>query len=265
LPYVIVDAHKALFWAEVIENLTVREDLMLRAGGEIGWAMRTDTPQFATLVNEFVPSIRRGSVVGNILKKRYLKDNPWVKNPAATEDRKRFEASVHLFQAYGDRYGFDWLMLAAQAYQESRINQSARSPSGAVGIMQLLPTTAADPVVGIPDISTPENNIHAGAKYLRVLKDRYLDDPKINDLYRTLLALAAYNTGPGNLIKIRKNAVEMGLDPNRWFGNVEIATAKLIGRETVTYVSNIAKYYYAYQLITEAEKEKKDARKSLRN
>lgn len=263
LPYVIVDSHKAMFWADVIENLTVREDLILRAGGEIGWAMRKDTPQLAALVNEFVPSIRRGSVVGNILLKRYLKDNPWVKNPAATEDRKRFEASIHLFQAFGDRYGFDWMMLAAQAYQESRIDQSAQSPAGALGIMQMLPTTAADPVVGIPNISTPENNIHAGAKYLRVLKDRYLDDPEIDDLNRTLLAFAAYNAGPGNLNKIRMHAVEMGLDPNRWFGNVELAAAKLIGRETVAYVSNIAKYYYAYHLITEAEQERMQAFEAL--
>ncbi len=265
LPYVIVDAHKAMFWADVIENLTVREDLTLRTGGEIGWAMRKDTPQLAALVDEFVPGIQRGSTVGNILLKRYLKNNPWVKNPAATEDRKRFEASIHLFQKYGDRYGFDWLMLAAQAFQESRIDQSVRSPAGAIGIMQMLPATAADPVVGIPDISTPENNIHAGAKYLRVLKDQYLDDPDINDLNRTLLAFAAYNAGPGNLNKIRKLTLEMDLDPNRWFGHSELAAAKLIGRETVAYVSNIAKYYFAYHLIIETEHEREEALKDLKD
>src|SRR3546814_4263067 len=69
---------------------------------------------------------------------------------------------VVLFQEYGDRYGFDWLMVGAQGYQESKLDQSARSKAGAIGIMQLLPSTAVDPNVGIPDITTERNNIHAG-------------------------------------------------------------------------------------------------------
>jgi len=264
LPYAIVDAHKALFWVDVIEGLTVREDLVLREGGEIAWAMRKETPELAAMVNSFVPEMRAGSATGNTLLKRYLRDNRWVKNPAASEDRKRFESVAHIFEQYGEQYGFDWLMVAAQGYQESRIDQNARSPAGALGIMQLLPTTAADTVVGIPDISTPENNIHAGVKYLRVLQDRYLNDPEIDDLNRTLLAFAAYNAGPGNLNKMRKRAVEMGLDPNRWFGHVELAAAKVIGRETVVYVSNIAKYYFAFSLLREAREEQEKAREALR-
>ncbi|SDB53259.1 Membrane-bound lytic murein transglycosylase MltF [Desulfonatronum thiosulfatophilum] len=261
LPYAIVDTHKAAFWADVIDGLTVREDLTFRAGAELGWAMRTESPELAALVNAFVPQIRAGSAAGNMLLRRYLRQNPWVRNPSATEDQRRFEHTSHLFQKYGERYGFDWLMLAAQGYQESRIDQSARSPAGALGIMQLLPTTAADPVVGIPDISNAKNNIHAGARYLRHLKDRYLNDPEIDDLNRTLLAFAGYNAGPGNLVKIRGRATAMGLDPNRWFGNVELAAAKVIGRETVVYVGNIAKYHYAYRLITEAAEEYEESRR----
>ena len=263
LPYAIVDSHKADFWADVIEGLTVREDLVLREGAEIAWAMRKGTPELAAMVNTFVPEMRMGSASGNTLLKRYLRDNRWVKNPGASEDRKRFEAVAEIFREYGEQYGFDWLMVAAQGYQESRIDQSARSPAGALGIMQLLPTTAADTVVGIPDISTPENNIHAGVKYLRVLQDRYLNDPEIDNLNRTLLAFAAYNAGPGNLNKMRKRAVEMGLDPNQWFGHVELAAAKVIGRETVVYVSNIAKYYFAFSLLRESREEQERAREEL--
>lgn len=263
LPYAIVDSHKADFWAEVIDGLTVREDLVLREGAEIAWAMRKGTPELAAMVNTFVPEMRMGSASGNTLLKRYLRDNRWVKNPGASEDRKRFEAVAEIFREYGEQYGFDWLMVAAQGYQESRIDQSARSPAGALGIMQLLPTTAADTVVGIPDISTPENNIHAGVKYLRVLQDRYLNDPEIDNLNRTLLAFAAYNAGPGNLNKMRKRAVEMGLDPNQWFGHVELAAAKVIGRETVVYVSNIAKYYFAFSLLRESREEQERAREEL--
>ena len=263
LPYAIVDAHKAEFWADVIEGLTVREDLVLREGGEIAWALRKGTPELAAMVNAFVPEMRVGSLVGNTLLKRYLRDNRWVKNPGASEDRERFESVAPIFERYGEQYGFDWLMLAAQGYQESRIDQNARSPAGALGIMQLLPTTAADTVVGIPDISTAENNIHAGVKYLRVLQERYLDDAEIDDLNRTLLAFAAYNAGPGNLNKMRKLAAEMGLDPNRWFGHVELAAAKVIGRETVVYVSNIAKYYFAFSLLREVREEQEKAREGL--
>lgn len=263
LPYAIVDAHKATFWADVIEGLTVREDLVLHEGGEVAWALRKGTPELAAQVNAFMPQMRLGSASGNTLLKRYLRDNRWVKNPGTSEDNKRFEAVAHLFEQYGEQYGFDWLMLAAQGYQESRIDQNARSPAGALGIMQLLPTTAADGVVGIPDISTAENNIHAGVKYLRVLQDRYLGDAEIDNLNRTLLSFAAYNAGPGSLNKMRKRTIEMGLDPNRWFGNVELAAAKVIGRETVVYVSNIAKYYFAFRLIREAREELEKARDKL--
>ena len=260
LEYAIVDAHKALFWVNVLEALSVREDLVLREGGQIAWAIRKEAPQLAALVNAFVPEMRSGSAAGNTLLKRYLRDNRWVKNPGASEDRRRFDAVVHLFQQFGDQYGFDWLMLAAQGYQESRIDQSARSPAGAIGIMQLLPSTAADDSVGIPDISTAKNNIHAGVKYLRLLQDRYLDDPEIDELNRKMLAFAAYNAGPGNLHKMRTRAREMGLNPNRWFGHVELAAAKIIGREPVVYVSNIAKYFLAFTLITEVREEREKAR-----
>ncbi|AHE98343.1 transglycosylase [Thioalkalivibrio paradoxus ARh 1] len=263
LPYAIVDEHKARFWADVIDGLTLREDLALREGAAIAWALRKNTSELQALVDRFVPDVKAGSLTGNILLKRYLRDNPWVRNPGATVDRKRFEAVMHLFQEYAGRYGFDWLLVAAQAYQESRIDQTARSPAGAIGIMQLLPSTAADPAVGIPDISTEESNIHAGTRYLRVLVDQYLADPELDDLNRTLLAFAAYNAGPGNLNRIRNRAAEMDLDPNRWFGHAELAAAKLIGRETVTYVSNIAKYYFAFRLIAERIEERERARQAV--
>jgi membrane-bound lytic murein transglycosylase MltF len=198
-----------------------------------------------------VPTVRKGTATGNILFKRYYADNRWMRNPAASEDYARFQATADVFRQYGDQYGFDWLMLAAQGYQESRIDQSVRSPAGAVGIMQLLPSTAADPSVGIQDIHEVENNIHAGARYLRFLVRQYLDDPAMDDFNRTLFAFAAYNAGPGNLQKIRHATAALGLDPNVWFGNAEIGAAKVIGRETPTYVANIAKYYYAYRLIEE--------------
>ncbi len=251
LPWLVVDEHKAALWVDIIPGLELREDLVLREDAAIAWALRKGTPELMALVDRFVPTVKKGTATGNILFKRYYANNMWMRSPAATEDYARFQATADLFRQYGGQYGFDWLMLAAQGYQESRIDQSVRSPAGAVGIMQLLPSTAADPNVGIADISEAQNNIHAGARYLRHLIEQYLDDPAIDDANRTLFAFAAYNAGPGNLQKIRRQTAELGLDPNVWFGNAEIGAAKVIGRETPTYVANIAKYYYAYRLIEE--------------
>jgi membrane-bound lytic murein transglycosylase MltF len=155
------------------------------------------------------------------------------------------------FREYGERYDLDWLLLAAQGYQESRLNQDLRSPAGAVGVMQLLPSTAADPNVGIPNIEDLENNIHAGAKYLAFLRDRYFSDEAIDSLNQQLLSLAAYNAGPARVARLRREAADEGLDPNVWFRNVELIAARRIGRETVRYVNNIFKYYVAYSRVEE--------------
>ena len=115
--------------------------------------------------------------------------------------------------------------------------------------MQLLPSTADDPNVDIHNIEKMENNIHAGVKYLRFLNDRYYEKEPMDILNKRAFALASYNAGPAKVAKLRKEAREMGLDPNVWFRNVEIVAAKRIGRETVQYVSNIYKYYVASRLI----------------
>ncbi len=127
--------------------------------------------------------------------------------------------------------------------------------------MQLLPSTASDPNVGINDISKADSNIHAGVKYLNFLRDRYFNDPQINPLNRTLLALAAYNAGPRRLINLRNEAKAKGYDPNVWFDNVELVAARTIGRETVQYVANIYKYYVAYRLSARQVLLREEARK----
>ncbi len=263
LPFTVIDNHLADCWTGVFDGLVAHPDLALNTGGQIAWALRQDTPELMAMVNDFVGSIRRGSLTGNVLLRRYLRDNRWVHNPAATADRRRFEQHIDLFREFGDRYEFDWLMLTALAYQESRIDQSARSPAGAIGIMQLMPATAADPVVGIPDISTARNNIHAGTRYLRWLTDVHLDEPELDDFNRMMFAFAAYNAGPRNLNRIRSRAEEMGLDPNVWFGNAEMAAARIIGRETVTFVKNIAKYYFAFRLIVAEIEARERARQDM--
>ena len=166
--------------------------------------------------------------------------------PTADADWLRFEQSLQHFKTYGERYSFDYLMMAAQGYQESRLNQAAKSPVGAVGIMQLMPATGAEMKVG--DIRQAEPNVHAGIKYMRQLIDVYFDDADFDETNRTLFAFAAYNAGPGRIARLRKEAEREGLDPDQWFNNVELIAAKRVGQETVGYVRNIFKYYVAYKL-----------------
>ena len=243
IPAIVMDSHKARFWEQVLDEITVHYDAVVRTGGDIGWAMRRGSPELKTLVDKFLRKNREGTLLGNILR-----------NNLATPEMEKFHETAHLFQKYAARYDFDWLMVMSQAYQESRLDHSARSHTGAVGIMQMLPSTAADKNVGIPDISELEDNIHAGNKYLRFIRDRYFENEPMTDLDKTLFSFAAYNAGPAKVARLRREAERQGLDPNVWFDNVEVIAAKRIGRETVQYVSNIYKYWVAYRLSREALK-----------
>jgi membrane-bound lytic murein transglycosylase MltF len=136
-----------------------------------------------------------------------------------------------------------------------------RSPSGAVGVMQVMPATGKELRVG--DVYVTENNIHAGAKYMDQLMEKYFSDAKFEGDNRTLFAFASYNAGPGNIMKMRKEAAKQGFDPNQWFNNVEIVTARKIGMETTTYVRNIFKYYVAYKLQLQVQEAAKKAREQV--
>jgi membrane-bound lytic murein transglycosylase MltF len=222
----VMDDYKARFWAGVFPDIVVRDDLVINEGGSIAWAVRNETPQLAALIQEFLRKYGKGSMVGNDTYNRYLSDASRVRCSYTKRPEKEMDELVAVFQKYGEEFYFDWLMLAAQGQQESGLRQNRKSPAGAVGIMQIKPSTAADKNVGIADISTIDANVHAGAKYMRFL-------------------------APAKIARYRREAAENGYDQNRWFDNVEIIAARRIGRETVTYVSNVFKYYVGYQLTAE--------------
>jgi membrane-bound lytic murein transglycosylase MltF len=247
LEAIVVDSHKAVFWEQVFDQIKVNRDLSVHSGNRIAWAMRKDSPLLMQSIAVFSETVKKGSMLGNILRKRYLGNTGWLNNALAGEDRKRYDETIEIIKQYADQYEFDWLIIAAQAYQESRFDQSKRSPAGAVGVMQLLPTTAADKAVGIPDISSLENNIHAGVKYLHWLRETYYLDEAISPLDRVLFSFAAYNAGPGNMKRARRRAKRLGFDSNRWFGNVEIGMYRAVSGEPASYVRNIYKYYVTYQ------------------
>lgn len=253
LPWAVVDEYKPQLWEGVFEEITVRDDLVFREGGRTAWAMRKNSPQLKALVDSFLRENREGTLIGNIMRNRYIRNFDYAGAALSDEDYRRFNDLEDTFRRYGESYGIEYLLAAAQGYQESRLDQSVRSAAGAVGIMQLLPTTAADRSVGIPNIEDPEANIHAGVKYLDYLRDRYFSSPEITPLNQVLLSLAAYNAGPARLIRLRRMTEEQGYDPNVWFDNVELAAAKDIGRETVQYVANIYRYYLTYRMIAMQE------------
>jgi len=220
-----------------------------------------DTPKLQSVVNDFLKKHKKGSLIGNILFKRYLKNTKWVKNSLTKDELTKFRKTIDFFKKYAGSYDFDWLMIMALAYQESGLDQSRRSSAGAIGVMQLLPSTAAGHPVYINNIEVLENNIKAGIKYLRWIFDEYYIDTEDMDLLNKILfTFASYNAGPTRIIQLRSQTVKMGLDQNKWFNNVEVAAAKRIGRETVQYVSNIYKYWIAYRIVLEEDYESKEMR-----
>jgi membrane-bound lytic murein transglycosylase MltF len=259
LPCVVVDDYKAKIWATIFTKLAVREDLAVNGGGQIAWAIRKNSPQLTAELDRFVAANKFGTTFGNILKQRYFNDNKILKTAYAPDDSARFDALVAAFKRYGDQSSIDYLMLMSQGYQESQLDQSKRSPYGAVGVMQLLLSTAKE--LGVAGIDKDaEANIRAGAAYMRRLEDTYVNDPNVDDKNRVLMTFAAYNAGPANLQKLRRLARQDGYDPNLWFGNVEDEAAKVVGAETVQYVSNIYKYYIAYSLLLERKAAAEGAR-----
>jgi membrane-bound lytic murein transglycosylase MltF len=251
VPITIARDITAKLWAQLYDRITVHTDLALRTDGQTAWALRKDTPVFRSVVNDFVKGHRAGTLFGNMMIRKYFGDAGRLKNPTTERELQKFRKFAAAMKKYGKQYDLDWLLVIAQGYQESQLDQARRSPAGAIGVMQIKPSTAADKNVGIPDVTTADNNIHAGVKYMRFMLNRYYKDAPMDSLNKGLFALASYNAGPARVAGLRSKAQSMGLNPNVWFREVEIVAAKDIGRETVDYVSNIYKYYTAYKAVAE--------------
>jgi membrane-bound lytic murein transglycosylase MltF len=261
VPTVVVDSHKVLFWKRVFPKLGVHEDVAVNEGGSIAWAFREGSPQLKSMLDDFIRTHGKGTVFGNTLLKRYLLNAKYVKDATNEAEMRKFDATVALFRKYGDKYDMDYLLMMAQGYQESRLDQNAKSRVGAVGVMQVMPATGQELKVG--DIHQLEPNINAGVKYIRFMVDNFYAKEPMEPVDRILFAFASYNAGPSRVQSLRRETAKRGLDPNRWFKNVELVTAEKVGQETVTYVANIYKYYIAYQLVTQAEAQKREAREQM--
>jgi membrane-bound lytic murein transglycosylase MltF len=262
MPITVVDDYLADFWRKVFTDLTVHSDVTLRTGGVLAVAMRKDNPKLRDEVNRWIAKHGKGDGFRNVLENRYLENVKFAKNAIAASEQKKLQVVVDIFKKYGKQYNVDYLLMAAQGYQESTLDQSVKSPVGAIGVMQIMPPTGKELNVG--NIAEIDANIHAGVKYMRFMIDRYYADEPMDDLNKVLMAFASYNAGPGRVRQLRKEAQAKGLNPNIWFGNVERVASERIGRETVTYVSNIFKYYLTYRLAAEQRARREAAKASIK-
>jgi membrane-bound lytic murein transglycosylase MltF len=259
----ITDAYLPRLWANVYKNLKPNPDVVLDGSGQVAWEMRKNSPQLMKVVNEFVATHKQGTAFTNSIIQRYVSSDRMLKNAIDPADLKNFQQTAAFFQRYGSQYNLDYLLVMAQGFQESSLNQNAKSNVGAIGIMQLMPATGEQMKVG--DIHQEEANIHAGVKYIRFMVDKYFANEPMTDTNKVLFAFASYNAGPGRIHSLRLEAAQKGLDPNVWINNVELIAAARIGMETVTYVSNIYKYYLAYKLVALREQERQAQRDAQLN
>jgi len=256
----VVDDYLAQFWKKVFTSIEPHPTAAVRTGGVLAVAMRKNNPKLRDAVNTWLQKYGESSAFANVLEKRYLESTTFVKNAAAEEERRKFQSLLDYFRKYGGQYDVDPVIMAAQGYQESRLDQNAKSQVGAIGVMQVMPATGKELNVG--DITETEANIHAGIKYMRFMIDQYYKDEPMTPMNKVLMTFASYNAGPGRMRQLRRETAKRGLDPNVWFGNVERVASEKIGRETVQYVSNIYKYYVAYTLVLEQRQAREAARKS---
>ena len=262
-PITIVDDYLAEFWAQVFTGITVHKDVAVRTGGRLAIAFRKENPKLRETVNKWIRKHGKGDAFRNTVEKRYLQNVKYVKNASADAERRKLQAVGEIFKKYGAQYKVDYLLMAAQGYQESTLDQNVKSPVGAIGVMQVMPPTGKELNVG--NISEVEPNIHAGVKYMRFMMDQYFKDEPMDDLNKMLMTFASYNAGPGRVRQLRRETEKRGLDPNLWFNNVERITSERIGRETVTYVSNIYKYYITYRLVADQQNRRAAAKAELGN
>jgi membrane-bound lytic murein transglycosylase MltF len=261
LPTTIANRWTAKLWSKLLGKMQIYPDLAISSEGALGWAVRKDSPKLLATINEFVRTHRQGTVFGQQVITKYTGSTYMLKQAVSETAMKRFDETAEMFRKYSAKYGMDYLLMMAEGFQESGLRQDAKSPVGAIGVMQLMPATGKEMNVG--DIHQEEANIHAGIKYFHSMLEKNYGNEPMDDLNKILFTFAAYNCGPGRVKQLRAEAAAEDLNPNVWIDNVEAIAASRIGAETVTYVSNIYKYYVAYKLIALEEEQRHKTKESF--
>ncbi len=259
----VADNHVARLWSQVLPNIRLHPKLTIHKKGEIAWALRKNNPKLKHSLDTFLRQHKKGTLLGNILFKRYYQNVQWITNPLARREQQKLDQYMSLLKKYGKQYQFDWLLLAAQAYQESQFDHKKKSPRGAIGLMQVLPRTARNPPVNIRNIHDPEKNVHAAVKYLDYIRNRYFDHEQYASNEKINFTLAAYNAGPAKIRSLQAKAKKLGLNRYVWFSNMERVVLRYMGREPVRYVANIQKYYVAYRMLEHSRQQRKEELQEL--
>jgi membrane-bound lytic murein transglycosylase MltF len=262
LSAIVVNDWTAKLWNKLLPKIQVHTNVAIDTGGAYAWAVRKNSPKLMADINDFFKTHRQGTAFGQELMSRYVSGTYMLKQAVSPTAMKQFESTAAQFKKYAAQYNTDYLLMMAEGYQESGLDQGVKSSVGAVGVMQLMPTTGKE--MGVGDITDQDANIHAGIKYFHDMEGKYFgNEPNMNEVNKVLFTFAAYNCGPARIRQLRAEAAAKGLDPNVWMDNVEVIAAARIGMETVTYVSNIYKYYVAYKLIAVEEEQRKKAREAI--
>jgi membrane-bound lytic murein transglycosylase F len=253
----LADEH--LLEIALADSQPVRSALKLEAEAAHSIAIKKKNIKLQTALNKFIKKTYKGEYY-NVLYAKYFKNKGSVKRLAKGRVVDTLEGQISpfdkLIKKYSNRYGYDWRLITAQMYQESGFDPKAKSPAGAIGLMQLMPRTALS--VGVDNMNDPAGNIKGGVKYLSWLRDRFDSELPIGE--RLWFSLAAYNAGLGHVQDARRLTKELGLNNKKWFGNTENAMLLLSkreysskarygyvnGREPVKYVSEIKERFEAY-------------------
>jgi len=234
--FTVVDSWKAKLWAQTVPQIKVRDDIVLRTGGTIGWAIRKQSPKLQAELEGFYKTASQQGLI----EARLANYQARLKEIATTYTgpaSKRFAQTLTLFRKYGKQYSFDPLMLAIDGLQESQLRQSAGSHTA----------TAAQTT--LPSTEQLAQDVQDRTRYIDQLMTKNFPDAKFSEIDRTLFTFASYKSGAENIERMRKEAEKRGLDPNQWFNNVEQVTAANYGMLSTAYVRNILKCKVAYQLI----------------
>jgi len=261
LPITVVNDWMAKLWSPLLPKMRVHPEMAVGEGVAYGWAVRKNSPQLLSVINDFIKAHGQGTAFSKQVVTKYTGSPYMLKQAVSAESMKSFDQTAQMFRKYSAKYGMDYLLMMAEGYQESGLNQQAKSAVGAIGVMQLMPDTGKDMNVG--DITQQDANIHAGVKYFNLTMKRLYGDEPMDELNKVLFTFAAYNCGPGRVKQLRAEAAQKGLDPNVWMNNVEFIAAARVGQETVNYVTNIYKYYVAYKLVAMQDEQRRKAKEAL--
>ncbi|MCU0984032.1 MAG: transporter substrate-binding domain-containing protein [Acetobacteraceae bacterium] len=244
--YTIADDHLAEVWDKLLPDLVVQHGVHLVSGGTIAWAVQPGATALKTAIDAFLGTLLADRATAMTIYRRYFENVAFIRNPFGPTERDRTRQLAPHFRTVAEQAGFDFLLMMAQGFQESRLDAQARSPVGARGVMQLMPATGAE--MGVRDLHNAQENIQGGVRYMQKLRETYFNDPAIAPLEQVKFALAGYNAGPNRINRLRQEAAAQGLDPNVWFGNVERVVQRRVGSEPVRYVANIFAIYAMYAM-----------------